>query len=150
MFEKIISWQHTEKEKKQLRTFANDWGTDFWGFEQVLETLTRNEVFLWSVIDDLGLWKACLIVQVNVDQIDLLFIYVRPNFRKEGVGHLLMNEFIEWSEHTAKANDIFLEVRESNIAAIQLYKRYNFEKVGVRKSYYQDGETAIVMKKSLV
>ena len=55
-----------------------------------------------------------------------------------------------FTRHTAKANDIFLEVRESNIAAIQLYKRYHFEQVGVRKSYYQDGENAIVMKKSLV
>ena len=150
MFEKIISWQHTEEGEQQLRTLANDWEPDFWCFEQVLETLKRNEVFLWSVVDDLGVWKACLIAQLNVDQVDLLFIYVRPNFRKEGVGHLLMNELIKWSGHTAKANDIFLEVRESNIAAIQLYKRYHFEQVGVRKSYYQDGENAIVMKKSLV
>ena len=42
---------------------------------------------------------------------------------------------------------LFLEVRESNYPAINLYEKSGFKEVSRRKNYYKDGETAIVMKK---
>lgn len=43
-----------------------------------------------------------------------------------------------------------LEVRRSNEAAIEMYLRAGFRKVGVRRSYYQDnGEDAVVMTMTL-
>ena len=42
---------------------------------------------------------------------------------------------------------LFLEVRESNMPAINLYQKYGFTQVGKRPKYYRDGETALVMKK---
>ena len=44
--------------------------------------------------------------------------------------------------------DIFLEVRESNIPAIEFYRKNGFEKIGVRKNYYHDtNEAAHIMIK---
>jgi ribosomal protein S18 acetylase RimI-like enzyme len=41
----------------------------------------------------------------------------------------------------------FLEVRESNSAALNLYRNMGFQEVSRRPNYYQDtGETAVVMK----
>jgi ribosomal-protein-alanine N-acetyltransferase len=47
---------------------------------------------------------------------------------------------------------MLLEVRPSNEAAIRLYQRYGFERIGVRRGYYptEGGrEDAIVMRISL-
>ena len=44
---------------------------------------------------------------------------------------------------------INLEVRESNISAIKLYKKFGFEVCGLRKKYYNNTENAILMKKAL-
>lgn len=40
-----------------------------------------------------------------------------------------------------------LEVRESNVAAINLYKRHGFTEVGRRKKFYPDGEGAVLMNR---
>jgi len=41
---------------------------------------------------------------------------------------------------SAKCNDLFLEVRPSNPPAIHLYEKLGFQRVGVRKGYYQSTE----------
>ena len=40
---------------------------------------------------------------------------------------------------------ITLEVNENNIPAINLYKKFNFEQVGLRKKYYNNADAAILM-----
>ena len=45
------------------------------------------------------------------------------------------------------AECIFLEVRESNVPAISLYKKLGFEELGIRKKFYEHPiEDAIIMK----
>lgn len=67
------------------------------------------------------------------------------NMRRLGIGEkLLLNDI-----YTAKelgASWLTLEVRVSNIAAQELYKRYGFKNIGLRKRYYQDNnEDAIIL-----
>jgi ribosomal-protein-alanine acetyltransferase len=62
---------------------------------------------------------------------------VDPSVRRQGVGTLLLQKLIA----QARAEDgrsIFLEVRESNLGARALYRRFDFERTGTRKSYYCD------------
>jgi ribosomal-protein-alanine N-acetyltransferase len=47
------------------------------------------------------------------------------------------------------AKECYLEVRESNIAAINLYKKLAFKQAKTIKNYYADGENAIVMAQKL-
>ena len=61
-------------------------------------------------------------------------------FRKEGIGKSLMNKLLNIALKK-KIQNIFLEVSVENLIAINLYKRFNFIKVGKRKNYYfQDGK----------
>ncbi len=63
-------------------------------------------------------------------------IAVDENYRKNGVGFLLMSEIIT----RAKNSDcifLTLEVRASNVAACMLYEKCGMEKVGVRKNFYR-------------
>jgi ribosomal-protein-alanine N-acetyltransferase len=43
-----------------------------------------------------------------------------------------------------------LEVRQSNSEAIAMYESLEYERVGTRPAYYQDGEDAVVMTKRIL
>lgn len=74
---------------------------------------------------------------------------VAPGFRNRGVGRLLMNEIVDRAEEK-KCRVIFLEVRESNTPALELYKSYGFNAAGQRKDYYsKPEENAIIMVKEI-
>ena len=67
---------------------------------------------------------------------------VHPENRKQGIGKKLIEAVLD------DENVFFLEVRASNNAAQKLYEKYGFEKVGVRKNYYEDnGEDAYIMRR---
>ena len=81
-----------------------------------------------------------------VDELELLKIAVGKEFQGKGYGRLLMEKVIELAEHL-EMSSIFLEVRESNIPAIELYKKTGFKTIGIRPGYYvQPKEDALLMK----
>lgn len=64
-------------------------------------------------------------------------IVVGDEFRRRGIASALLNALFETAK---KANNpsLHLEVRESNLAARQLYRKHNFQEVGRRPNYYRD------------
>ena len=44
---------------------------------------------------------------------------------------------------------ITLEVNENNLDAIKLYEKFGFEKLGIRKKYYNNTDNALIMTKKL-
>ena len=79
---------------------------------------------------------------VGGDECEILNLAVLPEFRRQGVGRAL----VQWLL-ARFSGPVFLEVRESNAAAILLYKSLGFQLVGSRDRYYESPpETAIVMK----
>jgi [ribosomal protein S18]-alanine N-acetyltransferase len=73
---------------------------------------------------------------------ELLNLGVARGWRRRGVARGLLDVLLQSS-----SGFIFLEVRESNIAARTLYNSLGFHEVSVRRNYYSDPlEAAIVMK----
>ena len=80
--------------------------------------------------------------RVAPDESELLNLVVAPEFRRKGLARALLKEL-----RTAPAASLYLEVRESNQAARNLYKSMGFQEVNIRPEYYQaPPEAAIVMK----
>ncbi len=80
--------------------------------------------------------------QVCPGEAELLFIETKPNWRRRGVASALLRDLLRRCP-----GDVFLEVRESNHAALALYGSIGFREEGVRRKYYSDPvESAIVMK----
>lgn len=74
---------------------------------------------------------------------EILNLLVDPSHRRRGIGRALIETELAASPKTAW----FLEVRESNVAAISLYTAMGFTIAGRRQGYYNDpAETAIVMR----
>lgn len=65
----------------------------------------------------------------------LFDIAVHPKFQGQGIGQLLVDEFLAQGEARG-ASYFFLEVRESNQSAIRLYERSGFCQCGRRPRYY--------------
>lgn len=87
-----------------------------------------------------------------LDESEILTLGVIPSYRKTGIGHSLVQAVLERS----RENDIkclFLEVREDNLAARQLYERHGFLPAGRRKAYYRldNGQQvdAIIMRQNI-
>lgn len=83
-----------------------------------------------------------------LDGADIYNIAVTADCRRKGVGDKLLREFFEVLPSDVKT--VGLEVRESNGAAISMYRKNGFETVGIRKNFYiSPRENAVLMTKQL-
>ena len=78
----------------------------------------------------------------------VISIAVLPEHQREGVGYELMREAMR-SMVNYKARECYLEVRGSNVPAVNLYKKMGFEIARTIRAYYADGEDAYVMARKL-
>lgn len=74
----------------------------------------------------------------------VISIAVLPEHHRKGIGNQLIKKATR-AMVNYKAKECYLEVRESNLPAIQLYKKLGFEVVRSIRNYYADGENAFVM-----
>ena len=91
------------------------------------------------------------ILSVSTEESHLLNIGLTSLKRGRGLGRELLEKMIMAAE-VMGSKKIFLEVRISNVIAIDLYKASGFKEVGLRKKYYrlkEGREDAILMSKSL-
>lgn len=71
----------------------------------------------------------------------LMDICVAPSEQGKGIAKQLLSQFIEYGEQQ-NAENLFLEVRESNTPAIKLYENAGFIEMSVRKNYYPSDNSA--------
>ncbi|MEI8605753.1 ribosomal protein S18-alanine N-acetyltransferase [Pseudoalteromonas sp. B160] len=69
----------------------------------------------------------------------LMDICVAPDFQGLGIAKQLLAAFIEYGEKH-HAENLFLEVRETNTRAIALYEQAGFSEMSVRKNYYPSSD----------
>ena len=81
-----------------------------------------------------------------LDEGHITTLAVAPRSRKKGVGTRLIERLLE--DAAAKGlKKLYLEVRQSNIAAQKIYKKLGFKTIDRRREYYQHpGEDALVMQ----
>ena len=80
-----------------------------------------------------------------IDEGHITTIAVKPEYMRRHIGEALIIKILE-NCYENKIKYLTLEVRESNVPAIELYKKYGFSSLGTRKGYYQDNnEDALIM-----
>ena len=98
------------------------------------------------VIEENGQVMAFIVGRGLAEEWEIENIAVSGPARRRGLGSHLLGEFL----HHVQSNggrEVFLEVRESNRAARELYEKWAFIEAGRRKSYYQDPpEDALILK----
>ena len=80
-------------------------------------------------------------------RIDTMAVHVEN--QHSGIGSILLTKSLQHFSQKG-FESVELEVRPLNVTAINLYKKFGFKKVGVKKGYYKsDGSDALIMKKDL-
>jgi ribosomal-protein-alanine N-acetyltransferase len=88
---------------------------------------------------------AFLVVRQAADELEILNLAVHPDYRGRGTASILLKAAIVRARESGAAK-IFLEVRESNAAAISFYKRFGFNAAGCRPHYYGNpDENALIL-----
>lgn len=87
--------------------------------------------------------KGIIVYDLLYDRIEIEYIIVDVEYRKRGIGTLLLNEIEQKG-----IKNITLEVRESNKEAIEFYKKNGYRIEAIRKNYY-GSENGYLMLKEL-
>lgn len=103
----------------------------------------------WVLRDGANGLAGYFLLMLAVDEAHLLNVSVRRDLHGCGVGRLMLDKVVSLSRQL-RMMSVLLEVRPSNLRALQIYERYGFQKIGLRKSYYPAAagtrEDAIVMR----
>ncbi|HEX5931349.1 MAG TPA: GNAT family N-acetyltransferase [Methyloceanibacter sp.] len=89
-----------------------------------------------------------LIARKAGDEADILTFGVVPSYRNRGLGRALLGTATE-RLRASGTKRLFLEVEESNDAALRLYRSFGGEPVGRRQGYYDDGADAVIFSLAL-
>ena len=118
-------------------------GADGWSAEDFRSEAEKDGGIVLAAYD--GDCLAGLIAGFTAaDTGEILTVGTAPQYRRQGVARMLMEAFLAAVPDDVET--IALEVRQSNTAAIELYKSFGFDKAGVRKRFYRDPiENADVM-----
>ena len=88
---------------------------------------------------------AYIIGRVIAPEGEIYRIATKEKFRRRGIAYRLL-DYAAKTEKGKGLECLFLEVRESNTPARNLYHSYGFREVGLRKNYYSSPtENAVVM-----
>lgn len=95
--------------------------------------------------------RAYAVMSVAASEAHLLNLCVAMDSRREGYGRLLLEDLIRRATRMG-AEFMHLEVRPSNLAALALYHRYGFKRIGRRRRYYRaasGSEDAVLLARQL-
>ena len=124
--------------KKSLNEFD-----DFWTYNILEQEFNNsNTTYIVAKKNDLVIGFAGLLMVV--DEANIMNIVTKKDKRNSGIGTQLLEKLIQIAKEK-KATSITLEVNEKNIPAINLYKKLQFKEVGIRKKYYNNTDSAILM-----
>lgn len=119
-------------------SFSNSWSLE--GYKEDF----KNMFSKYFVIEIDDLIVGFLSSWIVMNEITITNLTIEKNFRNKGLSKELLGNFL----NNYKNHQIFLEVRKSNEIAINLYKKFLFKELSIRKNYYKNPvEDAIVMKK---
>lgn len=117
---------------------------DYWSKDSFKKELS-NDVARYIVAKLGGKIVGYVGIWLIVDEGHITNVAVHKDYRGQKIGDKLIKSLVE----LCRKNSILamtLEVRSSNTIAQNLYKKYGFKMVGVRKEYYSDNkEDAIIM-----
>lgn len=91
-----------------------------------------------------------VMVRVAADEAEILTVAVARRRQGRGIGRQLLDEMLR-RLYFMRVGSVFLEVAETNVAALSLYRRLGFREVGRRQNYYSagSGANALVMRADL-
>jgi len=127
---------------------ADNLGRDAWSPRLVAEGVAgRLPTVHYLVAEQDGVVVGHAVASVVADVAELQRIAVAEDVRRRGVGAALLAEVVALAVRQG-ADQLLLEVRQDNTAALGFYAAHGFVEVDRRLRYYRDGATAVVLRRT--
>lgn len=124
---------------------------DPWPLEQVVYESKENPIanlYSATIEDEV---VGYIDFFITFDSASIARICVASEYRRNGIAKALIEKMVEvCKKQEEPVENITLEVRESNVAAIELYEKNGFKTITKKKLYYSDGEDAIYMVRCIL
>ena len=123
---------------------------EIWSENDFIKHMEESSIWSFFILrDNGGDAVGYLSSYIIIDEASIVNIAVLEKYRKNGYGSAILEKFIAYCKENG-VSKVMLEVRESNIAAITLYKKYGFSEVGKSVNHYScPTENAILMNRLL-
>ncbi|MDC6486201.1 MAG: ribosomal protein S18-alanine N-acetyltransferase [Methylophilaceae bacterium] len=134
-----------ESDLKNILLIESQNKVALWSLKNFQESLTAKDYFKVVRFNDETV--AFIIAKVMNHECEILNLGVEISMRKKKLASKLLNNLIDFSK-ARNIKQIFLEVRVSNTAAVNLYDKFKFNEIGCRPNYYitENGrEDALIM-----
>lgn len=113
--------------------------------EKMLEMAIRSPMaYYYSYVENNKL-LGYISTMFDGEIIEILNFCVDKDYQHKGIGTKLISYALSYL-YSKGAKSSILEVRESNINAISLYKKIGYKQISIRKNYYNNVENALVLE----
>ena len=119
-----------------------------WGRDDLYREINDNKLAVMQVITINDLVVGFCDYWNTFDSGTICQIAIHPDYQHQKLGSKLLEEVLKDAK-AKKTRTLTLEVRASNIKAINFYKKYGFVITLVKEAYYSNGEDAIYMIKEV-
>jgi ribosomal-protein-alanine N-acetyltransferase len=127
----------------EQRCFTDPWSEA--GIRESIQSETTIALLAENTEGELGY----LMARLSGEEGEILNLAVLPGHRRQGVGRRLLEQGLALLIGRG-VREAYLEVRESNLAARDLYQGFGFRPVGMRPHYYRNpAEDALVLRARL-
>jgi ribosomal-protein-alanine N-acetyltransferase len=127
----------------ERRCFSDPWS------EAGIRESIQSETTIALVAENLEGELGYLMARLSGEEGEILNLAVLPGHRRQGVGRRLLEQGLALLIGSG-VREAYLEVRESNLAARDLYLGFGFRPVGMRPHYYRNpAEDALVLRARL-
>ena len=118
--------------------------SDPWSERDIVGTISTEGSMCFCAISD-GKISAYIIGRLIPPEGEIYRIATAPEKRRRGIASRLLSYAVK-TERGRGLECLFLEVREKNLPARELYKEHGFLEIGLRKNYYKDPtDNAVIM-----
>ena len=135
--------QMTHEDLKSIKDILYSDFDNFWTYE-VLKDELSSEISKYFVCKINDIVVGFCGIKIILDTAEIMNIVIKKDFRGQGLSNQLLSYVINICKQL-NIKSINLEVNVENTIAINLYKKYNFVKVGLRKKYYDNTTDALLM-----
>lgn len=126
-------------------SFSLPWPESAFRYELFENRHSRLWVAEWTDADGVKTVVGAVVVWFLVDEAHIATLAVHPDYRRRGIGQRLLVEVLRTALQMGMVTAT-LEVRQGNLAAQELYRKFGFRVVGRRPRYYKDNqEDALIM-----
>jgi ribosomal-protein-alanine N-acetyltransferase len=131
----VADARHLEALMSIMRVGFDPHYGEAWSQSQLAGTLALDGSFARQAVAAGDVIQGFTLSRVVAGEVELLLVAVDPALRRRGIGRLLVEQ-VAVDARRFGATTLFLEVRENNAAARQLYRALGFVDVGRRANYY--------------